>query len=85
MSDQGVQMERPMEKAQPMLKTVFQMTYQRKVSRKKRHKSMIVMIVRAKAGWLRQRPAPKYLSLQFCTVIVIMIASGSRKESVRKK
>jgi hypothetical protein len=51
MSFHGVQIERPSANERAMLKTVFQMTYQRNVSRKKRTRSMQNMAASVKAGW----------------------------------
>ena len=68
-----------------MEKTVFQMIHQRNVSRKKRTRSMMYMIVSVNAAWFLQRWSPKYLSLQFWIFIPTMTRIGSRKPWVRKK
>ena len=49
-SFQGVQIERPREKLWTILKVVFQMTYQRKVSRKNRTRSIQYMIANVNAA-----------------------------------
>lgn len=61
------------------------MTHQRNVSRKKRARSMMNMMVRVNAAWLRQRALPKYLSEHCWTCMCAMTLIGSRNESVRKK
>jgi hypothetical protein len=85
MSLQGVQIDMPSANDLMMEKIVFQMTYQRNVSRKKSVRSMRYMMVSAKAAWLVQSPWPRYLSWQFWTFIPTMTLMGSRKERVRKK
>src|ERR1700722_8076121 len=85
MSFHGVQIESPIEKLCAMLNVVFQMTYHKKVSRKKRQRSMMNMSVSVNAAWLRQSAVPKYLSEQSWTFMPTMTWIGLWKARVKKK
>jgi len=50
MYSHGVQIESPSANDRPMLKMVFQMTNQRKVSRKNSRRSMMYMMMSVKSG-----------------------------------
>jgi hypothetical protein len=63
MSFHGLQVEIPKEKERNTLKMAYQMIYQRKVSKKKRMRSMMYMMVRVKAAWFAQRVLPTRISL----------------------
>src|ERR1700761_7222191 len=62
MSFQGVHILNPSWKLRVIEKTVFQMTYHRKVSRKNNTRSITYMIARVKAAWFLQIEVPKSLS-----------------------
>jgi hypothetical protein len=85
MSFHGVQMLSPSAKLRAIEKTVFQMMYQRYVSRKKSTRSMTNMIASVNAAWFWHSAAPKILSSQPWIVIPTIAAIGFEKDCVRKK
>ena len=59
-----------------IINTVFQMMYQRKVSKKYSTRSVIYMVVNVNAAWLVQRAAPKNLSVQPWTFMLTHDCDG---------
>ena len=64
---------------------VFQMMYQRKVSRKNRMRSIMNIIVNVNVGWFKHNVSPNNQSSQFKTLVPTIMHIGSQNDNIRKK